>query len=190
MSSRNKLKKRESTCRERKGQKRREKLDASTRQKKWEAPINKHNHTHTQPNPCPKLPLLAIITIHQWPKTGLCQRRACAAAHSKVLTDNYRLWLPWQYVAFFQAMLLSTKFNAVNKAKERPNNRPLAIAPAPHSSFPKNDAFSLNDFKRPSYKNIIECSVCFRPTDSGVRGLLAGAEACSNSFSCYCAAFF
>ena len=45
----------------------------------------------------------------------------------QVLTDNYRLRLPWQYVAFFQAMLLSTMFNNVDKAKERPNNRPLAI---------------------------------------------------------------
>lgn len=59
-------------------------------------------------------------------------------------------------------------FNNVNKAKERPNNRPLAIAFL-SPPFPKNDAFSLNDFKRPSYKNIIECSAFFlKPTDSGV----------------------
>lgn len=65
-------------------------------------------------------------------------------------------------------MLLSTMFNNVNKAKERPNNRPLAIAFL-SPPFPKNDAFSLNDFKRPSYKNIIECSAFFlKPTDSGV----------------------
>lgn len=63
-------------------------------------------------------------------------------------------------------MLLTTMFNNENKAKERPDNRPLAIAFSP--PFPKNDAFSLTDFKRPSYKNIIERCVSFTATDSGV----------------------
>lgn len=42
-------------------------------------------------------------------------------------------------------------FNDVNKAKERQNNKALALAIAFLSpSIPENDAFSLHDFKRSS----------------------------------------
>lgn len=49
-------------------------------------------HTHNPP-PAPKIPLLTYY--HQWPKQGSVWEEPCAAASSKVLTDNYRLWLPW-----------------------------------------------------------------------------------------------
>lgn len=153
-------------------------LDNSKRQRRWEAPINTHTHTHTAQT------LLAAIVNGQ--KRALLEKSLCSCS-SKVLTDNYRLWLPWQYVSFFQAMLLTTMFNNMNKAKERPHNRPLAIAFL-YSPFPKNGAFSLSDFKRPSYKNIIECSEFQTHRFRGA--LLAGAEGSSNSFSCYCATFF
>ena len=91
--------------------KRREKLDLEDG-KNGKPPLHTHTQTrtHTSPNSL-SLPLFPMA------KTGLCQRRVHAAASSKVLSDNYWLWLPWQYVSFFQDMLLTTMFNNVNKAK-------------------------------------------------------------------------
>lgn len=45
----------------------------------------------------------------------------CAAASSKVLTDYYRLWLPWQYVVFFQTRLLAMSVMWTKaKTKQKP----------------------------------------------------------------------
>lgn len=106
--------------------------------------LDTQTNLHTS-NPCPN--------SHSLPM-ALSEKSLCSC---KLLSTKRQLQaLVAMAICFFQAMLLSTMFNNVNNAKERPNNRPLAI-PFLSLPFPKNDVFSLNDFKRPCIKNIIGC---------------------------------
>lgn len=55
---------------------------------------------------------------------------------------------------------------------------------------PKNDAFFLSDFKRPSYKNIIVCSLHYRHPNTETGPPLRGWGVLKPwHFSCHCAVF-